>query len=543
MRLITVLLAISTLAGCASYSTISERRPVYQPLPETTGKPLLFQGRILSAFRHERRQPMEALASYLSVAESAAHQLKANPNDAIARHDYNFAVSRIVAIIRDAKLDPWSQPLRVPAEGGDFVLTHKLDPRPNWNPNLYKFTPANEFDVRGKYVDNRVTRDGIGAPTVAIGKEKKVLANARFQMPRIYYGVTTVVRFNGRTCEIAFEDPLAKETTRFEGHTMPLAANFTVPIAVMLAQTDPKKLEITRMLNPDGYAETARVVMLQPFDPNKTVVLFIHGLMDSQATWTPMIYTLRGDPDFRKNYQVWFYSYPSGYPYPYSAAILRQELDAIEAIFPLRKGIVIVGHSMGGCISRLMITDPGDKLWTTLFKKKPADTPMSDESRKLFSEALLFKHRPEVKRVIFVSAPLKGADLATNPLGRIGSTLIRSPITLLRAGKDALKDAVFQTDDLKLKRIPNSIDTLAPNNRFVKAINTVPLTPGIPYHTIIGDRGRGDSPQSSDGVVPYWSSHMDDAKSELIVPSDHGAHQNTKAIAEVRRILLENAGR
>ena len=145
--------------------------------------------------------------------------------------------------------------------------------------------------------------------------------------------------------------------------------------------------------------------------------------------------------------------------------------------------------------------------------------------------------------MIFVSAPLKGADLATNPLGRIGSTLIRSPITLLRAGKDALKDAVFQTDDLKLKRIPNSIDTLAPNNRFVKAINTVPLTPGIPYHTIIGDRGRGDSPQSSDGVVPYWSSHMDDAKSELIVPSDHGAHQNTKAIAEVRRILLENAGR
>lgn len=83
---------------------------------------------------------------------------------------------------------------------------------------------------------------------------------------------------------------------------------------------------------------------------------------------------------------------------------------------------------------------------------------------------------------------------------------------------------------------------LAPNNRFVKAINTVPLAPGIPYHVICGDRGLGGNkdrtkPVCSDGVVPYWSSHMPGALSELIVPSDHGAHQNPQAIAEVKRIL------
>jgi hypothetical protein len=119
--------------------------------------------------------------------------------------------------------------------------------------------------------------------------------------------------------------------------------------------------------------------------------------------------------------------------------------------------------------------------------------------------------------------------------------LPRSPISLLRAGKDALKVVTFRSDDLKLKRFPNSVDTLAPSNRFVKAINTIPITSGIPYHTIIGDRGRGDSPKSSDGIVPYWSSHMDDAKSDLIVPSGHSAHQNPQAIEEVRRILILNA--
>jgi hypothetical protein len=40
--------------------------------------------------------------------------------------------------------------------------------------------------------------------------------------------------------------------------------------------------------------------------------------------------------------------------------------------------------------------------------------------------------------------------------------------------------------------------------------------------------------------VPYWSSHMDGAKSELIVPSGHPAHQNPQAIAEVHRILMLN---
>ena len=93
---------------------------------------------------------------------------------------------------------------------------------------------------------------------------------------------------------------------------------------------------------------------------------------------------------------------------------------------------------------------------------------------------------------------------------------------------------------LKLKRLPNSVDTLAPNNRFVVAINKIPMTKTIPYHSIIGDRGRGDSPNSSDGVVAYWSSHLDGARSERIVPSGHGSPLNPQAIAEVHRILQLN---
>jgi len=96
-------------------------------------------------------------------------------------------------------------------------------------------------------------------------------------------------------------------------------------------------------------------------------------------------------------------------------------------------------------------------------------------------------------------------------------------------------------EELKPKRRANSVDSLSPKSRFLNAMNTIPMTPGVPYHTIIGDRGRGDSPNSSDGVVPYWSSHMNGARTENIVPSDHAAHQNPQAIEDAMRILKKYA--
>jgi len=539
-RVVSYLSAIAvacTLAGCTSYSKVSVVRPVYHEKGPFIGPFVAIGGEIAKGMAASRKDPIVALGGFLTAAEAASRQLQRNPTDAQALQDYNFAVARILSTIADAKLDPWNQPLRVPASGGDFVLTKKPSPNPQWNPALYNFTPADQFDVGGSYVTKRSIRPGLGASTVAVGKEATKDSKTNFSLPRIYYGVTVLANFEGRRCIIEFKDPLADETVSLGGHTYPLAADFTVPLAVMLAANDPKKMELMRVFRPANYENTARIARLQPYDPNKTVLLVIHGLMDSPATWTPMINTLRADPEFRKNYQVWFYSYPSGYPFQYSALILRHELDAIERKFPLKKPMVVVGHSMGGCISRLLITDTGDKLWMGIFGKPPEQVKMSPEAGKLFTEALIFRHRPEVGRVIFISSPLKGSNLANDWFARLASWLVKSPVTLLKAGADVVKSVNLQPGDLKFKGMPNSIDTLSPNARSVKVLATIPLTPGIPYHTIMGNRGKGPPPDCSDGVVPYWSSHMDGAQSELIVPSGHSAHQNPEAIKEVQRIL------
>ena len=546
MRFHPLLLAASLLfASCTEYSVIHRITPVFRPSRISPSAVSKEEGQFTLAKEAGRRNPLLALDDYLTVARDAGDQLRKNPNDRNAAESYNFAVARVFSVIQQSKLDPWSQPLVVPCESGDYLLDCRKDPRKAWNPGLYEFTPVDELDAEGIYVTGRMRKDGLGAPLVAVGKANNEEARANFTMDKTYYGVTALATFQGRHCTLFLKDPLAEEMVSLDGHTYPLAADFTMPLAVMLAATNPKKMELNRLLHPQDYAETARISRLQPYDPDKTVVLVIHGLKDSPATWAPMINSLRADEKIRKNYQFWFYSYPSGYPYPYSAAILRRELDAVEKKFPLRKPMVVIGHSMGGCISRLLITDTGDKLWNDYFGKPSEKVHLSAESKKLCEEALIFKHRSEVGRVIFIAAPLKGSNLASGWPGRIGSWLIKAPLTIASVGNEAVKAMTTAGDSVSVSTIPNSVDTLSPTNRFVVTINKFPITPGIPYHTIMGDRGKGGnhdrtSPVQSDGIVPYWSSHMDGARSELVVPSGHSAHQNPQAIAEVGRILKES---
>jgi pimeloyl-ACP methyl ester carboxylesterase len=538
MRLLLCEVGIAlALTSCTTpYAEVSLRKP-HLTGPPGSGTLASVEQELDKAIREHRSHPLEAISHCLDALESTTRELRRDPANATAVRDYDFAIGRVFQIIHDAKLDPWTKPLTVPGAKGDFVLTHKPDPRAEWNPALYDFTAADEFDVHGKYVTERTTRDGIGAPIVAVEREPNKNARQHFAPSRIFYSVTVIAHFEGRRCVLTFEDPLAKETVSFYGRTVPLAADFTVPLAVMLQQTDPKRHEISRVLNPEKFAYTAAVERLQPYDPNKTVVLVIHGLMDSQATWTPMINKLRGDPVIRKHYQFWFYSYPSGYPYPYSAAILREELDAVEKRFPKLRPMVVIGHSMGGCISRLLLTDSGDQLWMKIFGRPPDDVPLSPHVREYFRQELFFRHRPEIGRVIFIAAPLRGSNLATGLIGKIAAIFIREPTLSSEASQEMLRVTNVREEELKPKRRANSVDSLSPKSRFVNAINTIPMTSGVPYHTIIGDRGRGDSPNSSDGTVPYWSSHMQGAATEDIVPSNHSAHQDPQAIAEVLRIL------
>jgi triacylglycerol esterase/lipase EstA (alpha/beta hydrolase family) len=391
--------------------------------------------------------------------------------------------------------------------------------------------------IGGKSFKTHSIVDGIGAPLVAVGRAENSKFRQQYKLRRVYASVTALIKFNGRRAELDFVDPLTTERTSLGGHAFPLAADFDASIAMLIARERPERIGFARVFRPEAYADTARLIELQQFDRRRTPVIFVHGLQDTPAGWAPMINALRNDPWIREHYQFWVFSYPSGYPYPYSAVLLRESLDGIARVFPDRRRVVLIGHSMGGMICRLMVTDAGDKIWRDFFGTAPAKTPLSAEARHLLEKNLVFNRRPEVKRVMFISTPHRGSAIASGGIGRIGSALVRAPRFMASIWASAKSVEIADPAAQQLNRVPNSVDTLAPNDRFVLAVNKLPLAPGIPYHSIIGDRGRGDTPNSSDGVVPYWSSHLDGAESELIVPSPHAALRNTEAIKEVERIL------
>ncbi|HEY6763650.1 MAG TPA: alpha/beta fold hydrolase, partial [Candidatus Sulfotelmatobacter sp.] len=182
------------------------------------------------------------------------------------------------------------------------------------------------------------------------------------------------------------------------------------------------------------------------------------------------------------------------YPYPYSAALFRRDLDGIKRLFPNHKRVVLIGHSMGGMICRLMVTDAGDKVWRAHFSTAPGQTPLSGGTRKMVEESLLFNHRPDVQRVIFIATPHRGSRFAAGWIGRIGSALVRTPRSFASIYASAKPLLIADPAASTLKRMPNSIDTLEPtivsSNRSTscRSRQTFPITRSL--ETVAGATHR-----------------------------------------------------
>jgi len=195
---------------------------------------------------------------------------------------------------------------------------------------------------------------------------------------------------------------------------------------------------------------------------------------------------------------------------------------------------------MGGMLTHDQVVSVNEGMWEKALGPV-ADKIFKDNAKdSLIVRSTTFHANPRIKRVVFICTPHRGSDLASNPIGKIGISLITLPARLTAVMVDTLTGADLAQLTGSSKRLPNSITGLKPTSPALPVINSVPI--GIPYHSIIGDRGKGDSPNSTDGVVAYWSSHLNGAQSECIVPGPHGSCQLPQTIAELDRILRLNLG-
>lgn len=476
---------------------------------------------------------------------------------------YNFAVQRAMARFFEEipRLDPqWTQ---IDLAGWS-VARAGTDTR--WDPDAAEpseLIPASVLRFNG--LRNVYRRDGFGSEFVAVAADEPGQAatgtrgGGKHQPWRDpdYMSMTGAILFDGtnlddvlatRQAKVLVEDPYRVDSVKVAGREVPLAGNFTAAYGVWLARSGFASQSIRSLLGREGGIETPRVLLMQPYDPDRMTVIMLHGLASSPEAWINVSNEVMGDEDLRHNYQVWEIYYPTNAPIPVNLANIRQALDATFKHFDpggearASKNVVLIGHSMGGVIARLLVSSSGERLWSLMPPRANLSKAKQARLRERLAPYLQFTPMPQVTRAVFLASPQRGTPYAQNTLARWIGNLIRLPANVLKevaSIADLLKD---EDEGGKPVRIPNSIDNLSDADPFIAAAADLPISPTVRYHTIVGVyTPPGPLAGSSDGVVPYRSAHLDGAESELAVPSWHSVQETPAAILELRRILRLHA--
>ena len=523
----------------------------------------------LKAEELEGVNPALAETLYLMAAVRAYDFLHAYPGESQRREEaqstYNFALGRYLTLLqlrgdyppRDHQASFSRETIFIQVERGDAAGQV-------WSPEYFdRLQLAAELGLRG--VEKRFIQPGVGAALVGIRKNQQAESIEKYYPPEgIVRPVTAVLHLGGqdgpaslagtgiRLARLVFYNPLEVDTIRWGGRERTLAADYTAPLAVLAANTELQKLGRLGVRNADKLDHQVGLFLLQPYDPHRIPVLMIHGLLSSPLAWRELTNEIQADPVLRHRYQVWHYLYPSALPYLYSGQRLEADLEELYAFLqqtgdppPELNRMVIVAHSMGGLLARTLVTDSGEKLWQRAATVPPEALRATAEDRALVRDIFHFTPRPYVERVIFLATPHRGSTLAGSLAGKLGSSLVNLPDdyeTLFRRVTQANLDLMTPAMRKILGRGgPTSIQALAPNHPMIQVLADLPFPDRLKIHSIIGRKGQGVRLRdSTDGIVPYWSSHLGDADSELVVDSGHGVHSHPGAIQEVKRILYEH---
>lgn len=426
-----------------------------------------------------------------------------------------------------------------------------------------------EFLVSYRYqpvgLTNHYRLPGLGVPLIGLrpppAAERKTPQD-EFLPPRgAVYPITGLARVNGSLCdsaardgkleiELALRDPLDQSDEKIGGRDVPLEIDVTTPLAYLMNQAPHQGVKA--LFDTVKYAPERGLYMLEPCQRGKIPVVFVHGLMSDPLTWVPMLNELLADAEMRQHFQFWFYFYPTGYPIAYSAALFRDELsEAVKFCDPEQdnpefRNVVLIGHSMGGVISRLAVQASGDHLWRA-FADVPFDSLELDaDDRELLRKMAFFEPLPFVTRAVFIAAPHRGSQLADIDLAQFAAKLIKLPLDLTGVMFDSVQ-AVMRiapnspTVKRFMKSSPTSIESLSPTSPVASTTDELEFSPRVIYFSIIGDRKEAGHIGGTDGIVPYSSAHLSGAASELVVHATHT--QATKvplAVREVHRILAEH---
>ena len=491
---------------------------------------------------------------YLESPPSSA----ADPNYRAAWQTYQQGLARLLAAARrSGRLDPRGSLILADARGRHVVPIA-----------YYGFAWKPQEFCQVFSAEDRVSRDivhhyrtcGLGTCLVAI---RQGCGEELFFPARQYFPVTAILRpgrsaygsvdgstlpdSHGPDAVLEFYNPCLFGSLPVGATVVPMARDLTAPLDRLLGDTPRKFTE--GFLDPGDAGVKPRLVVMEPYQRGKIPVVFIHGLWSDPVTWIDAVNDLRAQGDIYRQYQFWFFGYPTGRGILESAAELREKLLlARESFDPAHQDaaldrMVLVGHSMGGLVAQLQVSHSYDILWRCAANRPLEAVRTNPEMRQRLRRAFFFEPSPMINRVVFIGTPHRGSTSARRLVGRLASSLVR----ISGPEKEQYRQLMADNQDIFAEYLwdswPTSIDLLEPANPLLDAMGRMPFGCGVRRHSIIGTGGGPLQGEPGDGVVPVSSARQAGVCSELFIPAKHEKlHHDPATISDLARILREHAG-
>ena len=439
------------------------------------------------------------------------------------------------------------------------------------NKELDRFISSYNLNFSGLRTINR--RDGFGSEFVAVfpASEEKynnkyILdpLNASYQTsinPNIhkarYLSATIVARpvkaesvddiINSPNITVQVMDPYRTENVDIAGKSYPLAANFSAPYGLWLAENNLGAAAYLSLIDREERLTMPHLYMLEPYNPNKKVIVLVHGLASSPEAWIALTNDIMGDSILREHYQVWQVFYSTNMPILESRfqiyALLKQAFGALNPNDPADKDAVLIGHSMGGIISRLLVSN-ADISQSALSMMSPYQQAKL-KKHPIVSERLKIQPITNFDRAVFMSSPNRGTDFADLWFTRAARKIIKLPGAFLGAVTDTITNQDIDAKDILTRidkgLIQNGPSDLSHKSKFMALTEDINPPKGFVFHSIIGNKTNSKDPDvMTDGIVPYKSAHLDGATSEVIIKGGHSIQETPEAVLELRRILRQH---
>ncbi|WP_180075781.1 triacylglycerol lipase [Acinetobacter sp. YH12106] len=338
-------------------------------------------------------------------------------------------------------------------------------------------------------------------------------------------------------------DPYKYEKIKVASKEYALAANFSAPYGLWLAENNLGRLAYLTLIDRDDSLSMPHLYMLEPYNPNKKILVLVHGLASSPEAWIRMTNDIMGDPVLRENFQVWQVFYSTNMPILESRfqinALVQQGFAQVANNAAAKKDAVLVGHSMGGVIARLMVSNAD--ISQDAFKLVQNTRIEQFKDKPLFQARLQMQPIPNFSRAIFLATPHRGTEYANRWHTKLARKIIRVPGAFLGAFADTLQGEIGLKEFIKElghDLIQNGPSDLSENSKFnVLTKNIQPYT-GFKFHSIIGNTVDTTEPQlMSDGIVSYESAYLQGAVSSKVIKGGHSIQETPEAVLELRRIL------